>query len=214
MHSIQKSYGKSRQHKKERHYFANQSPYSQSYGFSSSQEQMWELDHKEGWAWKNWCFWIVVLQKMLESPFDSMGIKPINSKENQPWIFIERTDAETEAPIGHLMWRADSLEKTLMLGNMGRKRRGQQRMRWLNSITNPMNMNLSKLLEIVKDREAWHATDHGVAKSQTWLSDWTITTIFWEGRKYFLFVKKPQTAKYICILLSCLFSFSKRSGYK
>jgi len=65
------------------------------------------------------------------------------------------------------MWRADSLEKTLMLGNMGRKRRGQQRMRWLNSITNPMNMNLSKLLEIVKDREAWHATDHGVAKSQT-----------------------------------------------
>ena len=117
--------------KKQRHYFANKGPSSQSYGFSSSHVWMWVLDHKEGWALKNWCFWTVMLEKTLKSPLDSKKIKPVNPKGNQPWIFIGRTEAEAEPPI---LWpkmpRADSLEKTLKLGKTeGRRRRGQQRMR-------------------------------------------------------------------------------------
>ena len=90
--------------KKQRHYFANKGSYSQSYGFSSSHVWMWELDHKESWAPKNWCFWTVVLEKTLESPLDCKEIKPINPKGNQSWIFIGRTDAEAEAPI---LWPPD-----------------------------------------------------------------------------------------------------------
>ena len=100
------SYDKSRQYiKKQRNYFADKGLYSQSYGFSSSQVWMWELNHKEGWASKNWCIWILVLEKTLESPLDSKEIKPVNPKENQPWIFIGRTDAEAEAPI---LWLPDA----------------------------------------------------------------------------------------------------------
>ena len=95
-----KSYDQPRQHiKKQRHYFANKGPSSQSYGFSSNHVWMWELDCKESWALKNWCFWTVVLEKPLESPLDSKDIKPINPKGNQSWIFIGRTDAEAETPI-------------------------------------------------------------------------------------------------------------------
>ena len=101
---------------KQRHYFANKGPYSQSYGFSSSHVWIWELNHKEGWEPKNWCFWTVVLEKTLESPLDSKEIQPVHPKGNQSWIFIGGTDAVAEAPIfSYLMWRADSLEKTLML---------------------------------------------------------------------------------------------------
>ena len=142
-----KSYDKPRQRiKKQRHYFANKGPSSQSYDFSSSHVWMWELDYKEGWAPKNWCFWTVVLEKTLESPLDCK-IKPVNPTGNQPWIFIGRTDAEAEVPIRGAeaptpMQTADSLEKTLMLGKTeGRRRRGRQRMRRLDGITNSMDIN-------------------------------------------------------------------------
>ena len=168
-----KSYDQPRQRvKKQRHYFVNKGPSIQGYGFSNSHVWIWELDYEESWALKNWCFWTVVV-KTPESPLDCKGIQPVHPKGNQPRIFIGRTDAEAETPyFGHLMWRADSFEKTLMLGKIeGERRRGWQRVRWLDGITNFTNMSLSKLQELVMDREAWCATVHGVINSQ--LSDWT-----------------------------------------
>ena len=115
--------------KMQRHYFASKGPSSQSYSFSRSHVWLWELDYKESWALKNWCFWTVVLEKTLESPLDCKEIQPVNPKGNQPWIFIGRTDAEPPI-IGHLMRRSDSLKKTLMLGKIeGRRRKGWSRMR-------------------------------------------------------------------------------------
>ena len=135
---------------------------------------MWELNHKEVWAPKNCCFWTVVLEKGLESPLDK-EIKPINLKRNQPWIFIGRTDAEAEAPI---LWAPDTkswlIGKDLHAGkNWSQRRRGQQRMRWLDGITNSMDMSVRNLQEIVKVREISCAAIHGITKSQTQLSDWT-----------------------------------------
>ena len=131
-------------------YFANRSPSSQSYFFSSGHVWMWELDHKESWAWKNWCFWTVVLEKTLVSPLDCKEIKPVNPKGNQSWIFIVRTDAEAETPyFGHLLRRANSLEKALMLAKIEAERtREQQRMRWFNGITDSMDMSLSNWTEL------------------------------------------------------------------
>ena len=147
--------------------------------FSSSQVWMWELDHKEDWAPKNWCFWTVVLENTLESPLDGQEIQPVNPKGNQSWIFNGRTDAETEAPI---LWPPDG--KSQLIGknpDAGKDWRQEEKgtaedemiewHHWLNG-------HLSNLWEIVKDTEAWCAAVHGVTESWTRLSDWTTTTHF------------------------------------
>ena len=172
--SWQESYDKPRLRiEKQRHHFANKGLYGQGYGLSSSSVWMWVLNQKEGRVFKNRCFQMVVFEKTLESPLTLKNqsiLREINSEYSLEGLMLKLKLQY----FCYLMWTANSLEKNLMLQKIeSRRRRGQKRVRWLDGISNSVEINLGKLREMARDREAWHTAVHGVTKSWTWLGDWT-----------------------------------------
>ena len=170
------SYDQPRQHiKKQRHYFVNKGLSSQGYGSSSGHVRMWELDCEESWVLNNWSFELWYWRRPLRVPWTARRSNQSILKEISTRCSLEGLMLQLKLQyFGHLMWRADSFEKTLMLGKIeGRRRRGWQRIRQLDGITDSMDMSLGKLRELVLDREVWHAVVHGVSKSWTSLSNWT-----------------------------------------
>ena len=191
-----KSYVKPRQHiKKQRDYFADKGLSGQSYGFTCSHVWMWELDHKESWLPKNWCFELWCWRRLLRVPWTARRsiLKEIIPEYSLEGLMLTLTLQY----FGHLMWKTNSLEKILMLGKIEGRRRGWQRMSWLDGVTDSMDMNLSKLQGLVIDREAWHAAIHGLQRIR---HDWA-TELNWFADDMIVYVENLKVSAFQLLVI-------------